>query len=404
NDRHFAQRLIGPSISGKSVALLLLIIAVIHNDLNVGHNEVLCGEAVDTDGYYTLLGVGKGADNRQIRKAFKQLALTKHPDKNLNDPKAHENFLKITRAYEVLKDDEMRKKYDTYGEDGLKEDGGAGGRYHSWKYYNEEFGIYDNDEEIITLGKNDFEQSVTNSPYVWFINYYSPQCSHCHHLAPDWRRLAKQLDSVIRIGAVNCEEDWVLCRQQNVRSYPSLIFYPDHEKYDGKRETEAMVEYVLDRMHPLVVTIDKYNLQSFYTSSQSNERIDHSSQTKPSNRWWLLSVCFDNKECIFSDVQKMVAIMLENVVNVAQVNCDSSNDNEVCEHFGITESKVALFADINEDHRNYFEIAGADQSIEAKHIFKAVLSKLPNVRKLSAKDVKTIWDELSDDRSPPSDP
>jgi len=62
----------------------------------------------------------------------------------------------------------MRKKYDMFGEEGLKDDfnGRNGGNYHSWNYYNEDFGIYDNDEEIITLSKMDFEQSVRNSAYI----------------------------------------------------------------------------------------------------------------------------------------------------------------------------------------------------------------------------------------------
>ena len=41
-----------------------------------------------------------------------------HPDKS-DDPQAHEKFSEITRIYEVLKDDEMRKRYDKYGEKGL---------------------------------------------------------------------------------------------------------------------------------------------------------------------------------------------------------------------------------------------------------------------------------------------
>lgn len=57
-----------------------------------------------------------------------------------DDPTAHDNFLKLNRAYEVLKDDELRKKYDTYGEDGLKEDGPSGGGYQSWNYYEQDFG------------------------------------------------------------------------------------------------------------------------------------------------------------------------------------------------------------------------------------------------------------------------
>ena len=68
--------------------------------------------------FYKLLGVNKNADNREIRKAFKKLALKYHPDKNSEDD-AHEKFLKINRAYEILKDEETRKKYDLFGEDGL---------------------------------------------------------------------------------------------------------------------------------------------------------------------------------------------------------------------------------------------------------------------------------------------
>ena len=88
--------------------------------------------------------------------------------------------------------------------------------------------------------------------------------------------------------------------------------------------------------------------------------------------------------------------MLENVVNVGLVFCDN-NHKEVCDHFGVHESKVALFPDIKEDKQNYYQIIGADQSVDAKHIFKAILSKLPNIRKLAQKDLKLIWDELSTD-------
>ena len=40
-----------------------------------------------------------------------------------------------------------------------------------------------------------------------------------------WREVAKELEGVIRFGAVNCQEEWNLCRQQGIQSYPSLVFY-----------------------------------------------------------------------------------------------------------------------------------------------------------------------------------
>lgn len=145
---------------------------------------------------------------------------------NQDDPKANEMFVKINRAYEVLKDEETRKKYDLHGEEGLKDDFERGQSWHSWNYYEESFGIYDDDPQIITLSRSEFEASVTNSPFIWFINFYSPQCSHCHHIAPEWRSMARELENIIRVGAVNCEEDWVLCREQRIHGFPSLILYP----------------------------------------------------------------------------------------------------------------------------------------------------------------------------------
>jgi len=60
---------------------------------------------------------------------------------NLQDDKeAHDRFLKITRAYEVLKDEDMRKKFDMHGEEGLSENFGRP-KYESWQFYQENFGL-----------------------------------------------------------------------------------------------------------------------------------------------------------------------------------------------------------------------------------------------------------------------
>lgn len=65
--------------------------------------------------YYTLLGVAKGASQDEISKAFKKLARKYHPDLNPNDAEAEGKFKEINEAYEVLKDTEKRKLYDSLG-------------------------------------------------------------------------------------------------------------------------------------------------------------------------------------------------------------------------------------------------------------------------------------------------
>ena len=71
---------------------------------------------VDTS-YYDALGVKPNASELDIKKAYRRLAITTHPDKNPNDPTAHERFQSIGEAYQILGNEELRKKYDQYGKE-----------------------------------------------------------------------------------------------------------------------------------------------------------------------------------------------------------------------------------------------------------------------------------------------
>lgn len=71
--------------------------------------------------YYNTLGVQKNASDEEIKKAYKKLALKYHPDRN-KEPDAEEKFKKIAEAYEVLGDQEKRKRYDMFGDSGDNDD------------------------------------------------------------------------------------------------------------------------------------------------------------------------------------------------------------------------------------------------------------------------------------------
>ncbi|CAD2213248.1 DnaJ domain/DnaJ C terminal domain containing protein, putative [Angomonas deanei] len=71
--------------------------------------------------YYKVLGISKTATASEIKKAYHQLALKYHPDKNTdNREEAERKFKEVSEAYDVLSDEEKRKVYDVYGEEGLK--------------------------------------------------------------------------------------------------------------------------------------------------------------------------------------------------------------------------------------------------------------------------------------------
>jgi molecular chaperone DnaJ len=66
----------------------------------------------DRPDYYKSLGVGKGASDEEIKKAYRKLARQYHPDRNAGDKKAEERFKEISQAHDVLSDPDKRKAYD----------------------------------------------------------------------------------------------------------------------------------------------------------------------------------------------------------------------------------------------------------------------------------------------------
>jgi molecular chaperone DnaJ len=74
---------------------------------------------------YEVLGVQRDADEQQIKKAFRALAMELHPDVNAHDPQAEEKFKEAAEANEILSDPERRATYDRYGHEGLRSGGYA---------------------------------------------------------------------------------------------------------------------------------------------------------------------------------------------------------------------------------------------------------------------------------------
>lgn len=75
--------------------------------------------------YYEVLGVSRNADASEIKKAYRKLAIQYHPDKNPGNKEAEEKFKEAAEAYDVLGNEEKRRRYDQFGHAGLG--GGAGG-------------------------------------------------------------------------------------------------------------------------------------------------------------------------------------------------------------------------------------------------------------------------------------
>ena len=105
---------------------------------------------MDFKDYYQILGVGKNADEKEIKKAYRRLARQYHPDVNPGDKAAEQRFKEISEAYTVLSDPDKRKKYDRFGA--------------QWQQYEragvnpDDFGGFGNGGYTRTVTPEEFEQ------------------------------------------------------------------------------------------------------------------------------------------------------------------------------------------------------------------------------------------------------
>ncbi|XP_053986574.1 dnaJ homolog subfamily C member 10-like isoform X1 [Hylaeus volcanicus] len=336
--------------------------------------------------YYGILGVSRTADQGEIRRAFKKLALIEHPDKNNDNPDAQAKFIQLTKAYETLKDPVLRQRYDTYGEKGI-ETANKQGTYHSWSYYANNFGIYDDDPWIINLYENDYFENVLHAEKVWIVNFYSPMCSHCHKLAPAWKRIAEELDGAVRVGVVNCEDEWQLCRQIGIRSYPTLMHYPKNSKdgvqYNGERTYTAIMDFILDKLEINIQEI-KEPLENFISRGSEGS-------SKPV----LIFVCGGDRDCFTSTERFKVAAIFENTVDVKIFFCDHER---TCAK-SISDDTNVVYLSVSSPVNNSWQVVPFENVEETKVLIEKVMERLPEPCDLNAVEFENIKKSLTEEET-----
>ncbi|XP_015737945.1 dnaJ homolog subfamily C member 16 isoform X2 [Coturnix japonica] len=210
---------VGPA--GMLVLLLLLITA----------------QAAPERDPYRVLGVGRSSSQADIKKAYKRLARQWHPDKN-KDPGAEDKFIQISKAYEILSNEEKRANFDRYGDAGESQ-GYSQHQQRQFHHFHEGFYF---DESFFHFPFNSERRDTSDEKYLLHFSHYineivpdsfkkpylikitSDWCFSCIHIEPVWKEVAQELEALgVGIGVVHAGYERRLAHHLGAHSTPSIL-------------------------------------------------------------------------------------------------------------------------------------------------------------------------------------
>jgi len=161
---------------------------------------------------------------------------------------------------------------------------------------------------------------------VWTIMFFAPWCGHCKSTKPEFSNFAKNAKGVVRVGAVNCDEDKKLCSHYRVQGFPTIIsLLPDSSDpvtYNGQRSASGFY----DHSQSLIP-------KKFIVSASSEEQGQAQCDKNPAKACVVLL----SEKSAPTPLAKALAFRLQNVAVTVQVKVSKPRKNIV---FGDSKTKI----------------------------------------------------------------
>jgi len=105
------------------------------------------------------------------------------------------------------------------------------------------------EEAVIVVVGETFEEVVLNDEHDVLIEFYAPWCGHCKSLAPEYLKAAESLKEVKNLVIAKCDSTANEIEGVNIQGYPTIKFYPAHNKgspkdFDGERNADGIAKWL----------------------------------------------------------------------------------------------------------------------------------------------------------------
>ena len=143
--------------------------------------------------------------------------------------------------------------------------------------------LYTSKDAVVDLGTSNFQQ-VLSGEDAWLVEFYAPWCGHCKALVPEYRKAAKALDGVAKVGAVDMTKHESFGSQYGIKGFPTIKLFiggknPKPIDYNGERTSAAMVDFVKREIKARGGKADSATPSSASSSSSSSGKEKKSSSS-----------------------------------------------------------------------------------------------------------------------------
>lgn len=130
--------------------------------------------------------------------------------------------------------------------------------------------LFPKSSKVTLLDAGNFKREVLDIEKPTMVAFTAPWCGHCQRLVPDYTKVAAQLDGVVKLAAIDCDEEKnkPVCGQYGIQGFPTLKLFPPTKKrlpkdYQGARAAKEIAAYMIDSLPMSAKKLKAEELQQF---------------------------------------------------------------------------------------------------------------------------------------------